>query len=98
MKSHQMDHLRETSETQRSPRPQAGGPCRKELVGRCLLLFPFGGLSDALSLGASQFITFNEHKIHQDIKITKHQWAVLDVPSNCCFSSFFHRIIQEDEK
>lgn len=45
------------------------GTCRKGLTLPWLLLFLFWRLSDALSLWASQFITFNEHKIHQDIKI-----------------------------
>lgn len=49
--------------------PKLVGACRKELIWPWLLLMLFWGPSDALSLCGSQFITFNEHRIHQDIKL-----------------------------
>lgn len=66
MKYHQMARLHQTSESH--PSPQAGGDFEKEFIAPGLAL-PVLGTIDAVNLRGSQFITFNEHRIHQDVKI-----------------------------
>lgn len=84
-----MDSSAPVSESHLSSGPRAGIDLQKG--AHCLALaVPILGTSHTLSHCGRQFITFNEHKILQDMTIkVKHQWAAMDVPSNCCFSSFF---------
>lgn len=66
MKYHRIDGLHQTAESHLSP--QAGGDFGKEFITPALALPVLGDYRRHESPG-SQFITFNEHRIHQDIEV-----------------------------